>query len=285
MLFSQLISSVKSSRLFTEMRKIKYRNKRKHINQTTKLTLLELEVLLTEYFKVKKGDSLMIHSGFGFLNAEFTPQELIKLLKELVGPQGHIAMPFYPPGLSSDWAKANRIFDVNNVKCSTGVVAQVFSNSDDVIISNHPIKAVAVWGPQANELINQHESSDYPFDKNSPYYKFSQITSSKSIGLGVLNCAMVHCAEDIYETEKNYLYNSDKIDLSVVNNDKSQVVPTYFHHGNIKLENPASYLEKNCSDILNVTKINDTVFYLIDNKKLMDSSAKLIAKGVNRRCS
>jgi len=285
MLFSKLTSSVKSSRLFTEMRKIKYRRKRKNFSQTKKLTLLELNTLLIDTFKVKKGDSLMIHCGFGFLNAEFTPQELIELLKDLVGPQGHIAMPFYPPGLSSNWAKSNRTFNISNVKCSTGIVAQVFANSEDVLISNHPIKAVAVWGARANYLISDHEASDYPFDNTSPYYKICKMASSKSIGLGVLNCAMVHCAEDIYEADKSYLYNDVKIDLTVVNNGKRQIVPTYFHHGNTKLVNPASYIEKNCFDILHVEKINNTIFYLVDNKKLMDMSSKLMTKGVNRRCS
>jgi len=149
------------------------------------------------------GDTILVHCGFGFLNASFSPAELVNLLQEVVGKNGNIIMPVYPPGLSSDWVKSGRIFRVETTKPSTGVLSKIFSKFDDVFISNHPIKAVAAWGKDAQYLISKHENSSYPYDDKSPYYKLSMMSGSKSIGLGVRNCAIMHCAEDLFESDKN----------------------------------------------------------------------------------
>jgi aminoglycoside N3'-acetyltransferase len=281
---SILLSKFKSSYLFQVLRKIKYRNKRKDLANETKLNIGELESILIERFKIQQGDSLIIHCGFGFLNADFSPVDLISVLKKLVGINGHIMMPFYPPGLSKDWASAKRVFDPENVRCSTGILAQEFSYDPDVVISHHPIKAVIVWGEKAVELCSNHESCEYPYDRESPYYKLSQLPNSKSIGLGVRNCAMLHCAEDVYEANKDYLYNKEKAELSVLINKKQLITPTFYHHGNINLITPSSFIERYCAEVVCSVTINSVVFYVINNDELLNSCKEQFLKGNNRSC-
>jgi aminoglycoside N3'-acetyltransferase len=281
---SVLLSKFKSSYLFQVLRKVKYRNKRKGLANKAKLTLGELESILIENFEIQQGDSLIIHCGFGFLNADFSPADLISVLKKLVGVDGHIMMPFYPPGLSKDWASAKRVFDSENVRCSTGILAQEFSRDPDVAISHHPIKAVIVWGEGAEQLCSGHENCEYPFDRESPYYNFSQLPNSKSIGLGVRNCAMFHCAEDVYEVNKDYLYNKDKAELSVLISKKQVATPTFYHHGNVNLITPSAFIDRDCAEVVHSEAINSVVFYALNNDELLNSCRNLFLKGNNRSC-
>jgi aminoglycoside N3'-acetyltransferase len=276
-------SSIKSSRLFAELRKIKYRRARKKSNNKVQLSLGSIRKILVNDLSVRQGDNLIVHCGFGFLRADFSPLDLIELLKELVGAKGSIVMPFYPLGLSSDWARAGREFNINTVRCSTGILAQIFSTTD-VLTSIHPIKSVCVWGEKAEQLISEHQYSQYPFDDKSPYYKLAMLDGSKSIGLGVRNCAMLHCAEDMFEENKNYLYTENRTTLKIITPNSTNEVATHYHHGDIKLQKPYEYIDQHCSDSVTVINKMSVTYYAIDNKNLLDKCSVLFAKGVNRKC-
>lgn len=276
-------SNIKSSRLFAELRKIKYRRTRQKDSNKTALSLSSMQQILLDELDIRQGDNLIVHCGFGFLRADFSPLQLIDLLKELVGKEGSIVMPFYPPGLSSDWVKAGRDFNIETARCSTGVLSQVFA-STDVLTSLHPIKSVCAWGDNAEQLISEHQFSEYPFDDKSPYYKLAMLKGSKSIGLGVRNCAMLHCAEDMFESNKNYLYTNDKTTLKIITPTSTSDIATHYHHGDIKLHKPYEYIDKHCSDSATVINKHDVVYYAVDNKKFLDKCSVLFANGVNRKC-
>lgn len=278
-----LISLVKSSLFFSAIRKIKYRYKRKELSKQEQLSLEAMRFILTNDLKIKEGDSVFVHCGFGFLNAKFTPLELVELLKSIVGRNGNIMMPFYPPGLSSNWAKSGRVFDSAKVRCSTGILAQKFSKAKTVI-SLHPTKAVAAWGNKASVLVADHEKSIYPYGKATPYYKFSCLPNSKSIGLGVTNCAMIHCAEDVYEKNKSYLYTKEPVSLKVKSSAGNVDVDTFIHHGKIKLCTSSEFLSQHSDQSKNYKVINNVPFYSIDNHDLLKTCKKLFELGINRKC-
>ena len=283
-MFSQFVSLVKSSRVFSELRKIKYRSKRKNLKQIKKLRLIDIRDILVNQLNIVEGDSLIIHCGFGFLNADFTPEELINLLKNIVGCEGNLMMPFYPPGLSNNWANSQRVFERDKIRCSTGVLSQKFSNDESTLLSIHPIKAVLSWGNNKIDLVKDHELTEYPFDKLSPYYKLAMLKGSKSIGLGVRNCAMLHCAEDLFESNKNYLYTKNKIQLKVLTPSGMKEVPTHYHHGEIKLQQPYEFIDQHCSDSVTLVNKSSVTYYAIDNKSFLDKCSVLFENGVNRKC-
>jgi aminoglycoside N3'-acetyltransferase len=282
-MLAKLKSSIKSSRLFAELRKIKYRQARPQNNNKTVLSLSSMQRILVEELNIQQGDNIIVHCGFGFLRADFSPLQLIGLLKELVGTEGSMVMPFYPPGLSSDWAKAGRDFNIDTVRCSTGVLAQIFANTD-VLTSIHPIKSVCAWGRNAEQLISEHQYSQYPFDDKSPYHKLAMLDGSKSIGLGVRNCAMLHCAEDLFESNKNYLYTKNKTKLKILTPSGMNEVATHYHHGEIKLQKPYEYIDQHCADSVTVVNNSSVTYYVIDNKLFLDKCSVLFANGVNRKC-
>lgn len=278
-----MLSQIKSSAAYAYIRKLKYKIKRAKQSGQPKLTLDSVLQLLEENFEIKQGDAIFVHCGFGFLNAAFTPLELIELLKKQVGETGLIMMPFYPPGLSSDWLKSGRIFDPKKVKCSTGVLAQTLASDPQAHISSHPIKAVVCWGEGAKELTQEHILSRYPYDKSSPYYKFAQLPRSFSIGLGVRNCAMVHSCEDIFEQDKSYLYTQQCTSAQVKQNDHLITVNTYVHHGKIPLCDSHVLFDKHTPEIVNLESINGVTFYQIDNHDLFRVMEDLLTQGINRK--
>lgn len=277
------ISLFKSSVLFSAIRKLKYRNKRKNLKKQEQLGLEGMRLILMNDLKIKEGDSIFVHCGFGFLNADFSPMELIALLQEVVGEGGNIMMPFYPPGLSNNWAKSGRVFDNTKVKCSTGILAQKFSIAETKM-STHPTKAVAVWGARAEVLIADHDKTTYPYDLTSPYYKFANLKNSKSIGLGVNNCAMIHCAEDIYEMDKSYLYTEKTVKLAVSSIGRETWVDTYIHHGKVALCTSNEYLSLHAPNVCDYKIVNSVPFYCVDNRELLEACQSLIESGVNRKC-
>jgi aminoglycoside 3-N-acetyltransferase len=177
-------------------------------------TLHDIENILIEGFGIKKGDNLIVSSSFGNLNANFTPGELILLLQDLVGKEGNIVMPFYPPGNSYEWAKSGRIFDMKKTRSSMGILTQVFSNMPDVFKSRHPTKAVVAWGKNAGEIIKGHEKSTTPFYWNSPYGWLLK-HPSKSLGLGLRNTPVFHAVEDIVLKDVNWFYFPEKVSLKI----------------------------------------------------------------------
>lgn len=271
-----------TSFLFSKLRKYKYRFKRKKAKGEERLTLNKARLILIDSLGVKKGSSIFVHCGFGFLNAEFTPCELIDLLKDIVGENGNIMMPFYPPGLSLDWARSGRIFDNEVDFCSTGVLAQTLS-SENSQISIHPIKSVCAWGKDAAMLVSGHENSIYPYDENSPYVKFSKLDGSLSIGLGVTNCSMIHAAEDLFEDDKSYLYSKYPYELKVKTNCGLRVVTTYVHHIEIKLSSSYEFFKKHIGCQYNYQLINNVDFYSIDNSILFENCERIFQQGESRK--
>lgn len=56
---------------------------------------LDMRRILTDDLDIKPGDKLFVTSGFGGLNATFSPKEQAQLLMDIVSSKGMIVMPYY----------------------------------------------------------------------------------------------------------------------------------------------------------------------------------------------
>ncbi|WP_417775728.1 AAC(3) family N-acetyltransferase [Stutzerimonas xanthomarina] len=282
----RILSVLKSSPLYAMLRSLKHKAHRLLKGpKGRKLTINETREILEADLGLCAGDSVLIHCGFGYLNAEYSPDELIILLKDIVGPTGNILMPFYPPGLSMDWAKSGRAFKCQSVKGSTGILSQAFSRCEGVRISAHPIKSLIAWGANADDLVSEHHHSIYPFDMASPYCKLACITGSKSIGLGVKNCAMVHCAEDLYEERKEYLYAAQTFELKFSNQNQNLNIKTFVHRHDLSATTiPVSeFISNTARDILIEHYHGCIYFYSVSNEDLMVRCRELFSSDVSRK--
>lgn len=231
MFIKHFIKSITSSKQRNRIRKFR-RDIKKRLFPKSKTSLAELKNILVQDFGLKKGDNIIVTSSFGNLNANYSPQDVIKLLQSIVTEEGSIMMPYYPPINSTEWAKSNNIFDMKLTKSGMGILTNIFSKMPGVVKSIHPIKAVCVWGKNANEIISNHENSTTPFYWDSPYGKYLKI-HSKSLGLGVKNIPIFHTIEDVLSEHYDTYYQKEKYKLSIKNGNNTISVKTYVHDSNI----------------------------------------------------
>jgi len=244
-----------------------------------KITLEEMQRIIEAELHIRRGNTIIVHSSFGSLNSLFAPIDLIRLLKDIIGEEGNILMPYYPPMKASEWLKKGKVFDVKNTKSSTGILTNVFVIDKEVKISCHPIKALAVFGKNRDWLIGEHHKSITPFDKKSPYYRTLMLKNSKAIGLGIERNSFFHCCEDI---NKKNVINENYIDKLfngkvLYYNQKLVEVKTYVHSP-YKMEGrtlPCYYLKQtNCPNYIRYVE-NGCVFYAVDNLTVFEHTKRI----------
>ena len=246
-----------------------------------KTTLPQLRKILLEEFKLKKGDTIFVTSGFGYLNAEFTPSELIKLLQEIVTEEGLIMMPYYPPVNSIEWAIGGQVFDMVQTKSGMGVMTNVFAQMPDVFMSLHPTKAVCAWGRDAENIVCNHELSTTPFYWDSPYGKLLKV-GCKTIGFGVSNNPIFHSIEDGVSNPITKYYLPHKYRLKIKTKDKEEMwIDTFVHDSTMlsKCISSEAYIRTLKCDSYKKVDFGLSFLYYIDNKEVYDKVKIIVGKG------
>lgn len=238
------------------------------------MTIERMQKILSDDLGIKEGDAIFVTSAFGSLNANFSPKELIELLMKIVGKEGILMMPYYPPGSSNEWADSGEIFDMEHTKSSMGVLTNVFSKMPDVIKSCHPTKAVCVWGKNAEQIAESHATCKSPFDDKSPYGKLLKL-HSKSIGIATGKCPMGHCCEDILNPSLSHYHKPIK--LGVRKNEEIHYYDTRIHDmGKLKIA-PVEFIKR--SPDYKSIKTGYGYSFIIDNDKLFEYYKKEFAEG------
>ncbi len=120
---------------------------------------------------VAPGDVVMVHSAFDrFLGFQGGPVDVIRALQEVVGAAGTLMMPTIPyRSTAVEYALGDPVFDVRQTVSRMGLITEVFRRSPRVVRSIHPTHSVAAWGGKADAMIADHERSDTPCGRLTPY--------------------------------------------------------------------------------------------------------------------
>lgn len=205
------------------------------------LSLSKFEDIIRSDLQLQAGDSVIVHSSFSRLNADFSPREAVTCLMDTVTSRGNILMPFYPSGNGYEWLSGGCVFNLVSTKSVTGILTRVFGEMLGVRKSVHPIKSLAVWGNKRDFLIADHQKSRTPYDENSPYFRLINLNNSKSIGLGVFSNSCFHACEDILEMPELYIDN--KFEGRCLDYNRETVITrTYVHDPRIVLPRPREFL-------------------------------------------
>ena len=267
---SALLTSHQRNKLKRDIRKIKSAIQ----FWVRPMTIEKMEKVLTEELGIRKGDAIFVTSAFGSLKAAFSPKELIELMMKVVGENGVIMMPYYPPGSSNEWAASGEVFDMEKTKSSMGVLTNVFSKMPGVVKSNHPTKAVCVWGKDATLIAEDHAISKSPFGETSPYGKFLRL-HSKSIGIATGKCPMGHCCEDLLNPSLSHYH--EPVSLGVKEKGEVKHYSTLIHDMSKLRVAPVVFI-KGSPDYKKV-KTGYDYSYVIDNDKCFDFYKKEFAEG------
>jgi aminoglycoside N3'-acetyltransferase len=132
------------------------------------------------------GATVMVHSSFSHIRRrvpQITPQRLIGLLQELLGPEGTLLMPTFPfQGSQGEYADKNPRFDVQKTPSRVGILTEVFRQTPGVVRSKHPTHPVGAWGQHAKEIVSTHHLGP-TFGVTSPLYRLREFDGIV-VGLG-----------------------------------------------------------------------------------------------------
>lgn len=273
--FKSILKHLSSS----DQRKAIRRYKRHFMNKVRprrKISIKEMRAIIVDDLGIKSGDRIIVSSSFGNINPAFSPQHMIDLLMEIIGEEGLIMMPYYPPINSTEWAAKHEVFDMRNTKSGMGVLTNVFSKMPGVYMSKHPTKAVCVWGKNAEEIATGHETATTPFYWDSPYGRLLK-EPSKSLGIGLKNIPIFHSFEDILTDPIDFYYQKEKYKLDLIDKFGNSIVVETFVHDDKVLNHCMSagdYVRNlNCSSYRRID-VGYKIMYSIDNNDLFAECKK-----------
>jgi aminoglycoside N3'-acetyltransferase len=128
---------------------------------------------------ITRGRTLWVQSSWNeFYNVAMRPSEVIDLLRDLLGPEGTLAMPAFP--IDQDPAK---VFLVDRAPVYTGLLCEVFRRYPEVHRSIHLGSSVCALGPNAEFLTKDHHLTAMSWGKDSPFCRLMEV-DARLLGLG-----------------------------------------------------------------------------------------------------
>jgi aminoglycoside N3'-acetyltransferase len=128
---------------------------------------------------VKPGRTLWVQSSWNeFYNVPLRPSEMIELLRDLLGPNGTLAMPAFPIDPNPD-----RLFLVDRAAVYTGLLCEVFRRTPGILRSIHLTSSVCAVGPNADFLVRDHHLTAMPWGKDSPFWRLAEL-DARMLGIG-----------------------------------------------------------------------------------------------------
>jgi len=244
----------------------------------------DLLLVLTKICKVRKGDVLFVHSSIANLAINMPPHKIVRLLMELVGPDGTVLMPSYPKLTSYNFLKSGATWDVRNTPSYSGLPTEIFRRMENTKRSLHPTKSVAVWGALRDGFISEHHQDVRPYSAKSPYFKFVQ-NNGKAIGVGVSArfLAFAHTIDDYLSDDFPVkVYHDEILPGKVIDYQGNQLIVPTLAHDVKKLRTDAvgfikKYIPKEKAHSFSYKRRD---FFYVDAKTFFDMGLKLARDGI-----
>jgi aminoglycoside 3-N-acetyltransferase len=142
------------------------------------IAVAELRQLLID-LGVTRGRTVWVHSSWNeFYNVPLKPTEMIALLRDLIGPEGTLAMPAFPLDQNPD-----KVFLVDRAPTYTGMLCEIFRRNPEAKRSIHLGSSVCALGPNADYLLRDHHHTEFPWGDNTPFARLLE-ADARVLGLG-----------------------------------------------------------------------------------------------------
>jgi aminoglycoside 3-N-acetyltransferase len=177
------------------------------------------------------GDVLMVHSSLhahsGYMDR---PIDMIRAVKEIVGPAGMLVMP------SMTYTDSSKAFLLRGVEMKVrhspsrmGLLTEVFRRGKDVRRSLSPTHPLLAWGERAELFLAGHEETDRPFGPGSPFQRLLEL-DGKVLCIDAIpeTVTFMHFLEDRIQDKLPFaLYERDHYTGKVIDSDgQLRLVPT-----------------------------------------------------------
>jgi len=241
---------------------------------------------------VRNGDVLLIHSSLSSLgHVEGGPDAVIDVLLAAVGPEGTILMPAYP--VLGDWMtymRSDPVFDPRTASSTMGKITDVFWRRPGVLRSLHPTHSVAAYGTHAEYLVRDHEKSQSPCGRTSPFRKLVELDGRiLHLGSPFCNTTSLHVVEDIVPHFPRKVYLDEPIPMRYLDFEGVE------HMALVKVHDPvtaATRIEKvkakeeeiynYCRErgVVHTDKSGPATVHLIEARALEELLEDLVTKGI-----
>jgi aminoglycoside 3-N-acetyltransferase len=153
-----------------------------HINRNLKL--LHFADIIINHMNIRRNDVVLVHTSLHNLkHSDFQPEDLIYLLKMIIGTEGTLLMPVFGKSNLAQFSSQSQ-----NEKCNSlpgnDLITDVFQHMEDTITGNYPGYTLAAWGKHANFMTETNNNTESSLDIVSLGYKLNQL-KAKFIGFGV----------------------------------------------------------------------------------------------------
>lgn len=259
------------------------RRRARAMDQLPLLAEEQLANLISTDLAVQPGDVVFVHSSLDALRLGFPPFRLLPLLRDLVGAQGTLVFPTYPRKTSTAFLQDGDVFELRATPSYMGLLSELARRTPGAIRSLHPTKSVTALGPAAERLCSGHHQSRFPYDAQSPYYRFVQL-GGKAIGLGVTTASLsfVHAVEDdLGERFPVHVYADRIFSATCVDGDGSRVVVNTPAHDPAKMEQDVpAFLRKHVpAAIAADMQRHGRAFFRAEARPLFDRMVMLAQQG------
>ncbi len=234
---------------------------------------------------VKKGDSILIHSGISNIGKiEGGAIGLLDGLKKTIGDDGALLLPsFRFDGTMKSFLDNNQIVDLDSTTIKMGALSVRAKNDHGFEESVHPTHPVLAYGRCGLELISKHKFSSSPFDSFSPFYLLSEVSGKVvTIGVDLDKVTNFHVVEDKMADDfpvPTYLQKDYEVMILAEGRE---------YNMKTKCHNPLLSLIRKCerfhdefiaNEIMLKTPIGNSYVAVIDSKKMNDYLEKMANLG------
>jgi aminoglycoside 3-N-acetyltransferase len=148
-----------------------------------KIKLVQLADIIINDLNIKRNDIVMVHTSLRNINLiDSHPEDLIYLLKMIVGTQGTLLMPTFS---ESQYQALNYELpdNIRSASIRNDLINELFQQMPDAVQSNLPSESFAAWGTMAKSIADSSYKSG-TLDNNELFFKLS-LLKAKIIGMGV----------------------------------------------------------------------------------------------------
>jgi aminoglycoside N3'-acetyltransferase len=163
-----------------------------------KIKLVQLADIIINDMNITRNDIVMIHTSLRNINLiDSHPEDLIHLLKMIVGTQGTLLMPTFS---ESHYKNLNSelLYKIRSASIRFDLINESFRQMPDTIQSCLPTESFAAWGKMTKSLSEENSKSENGFDAKNLFGKLC-LLSAKIIGIGVslTDFSFLHTIGDI----------------------------------------------------------------------------------------
>ncbi len=221
-----------------------------------------------------EGDTVIVHSSLSSMgNVEGGAETVIEALSDVIGKEGTLLFPAFTyravyQGVS---------FIHGETPVCVGKIPETFRKMDGVIRSMHPTHSVAARGKYALEMTRDHEKSNTPLGKTSPYGKLYEYGAKiLMLGCQLSSMSYIHALEE--EAGVPYALTKNPVRYKMTDKDGKTHEKEYYKHNFSRTEAPVLQKYAKCIELLTegrdytVGDIHGAKSYLIDARALHDAA-------------